>query len=466
MLRVLCLVLGVLIGGCDRSDKSPAESHTSMGVSSDGVSLNVQKAPSVNVVVQTGQSAQGVHYWSVHDPQTPVVSIRVTYPGTGYAHVPNDFRHATALLTAMLHKGTPDYNEKKLATFLQNNGVRFQVSQSLDDTDVHVTVLRENLDAVLTVVRQVLSAPQFSSDDLAQTKREAIDALLIEKTSPSFQLRKLIKRTIYGDHPYGRLIADTPERIRGINRDHMQALLRVIHNTQPFVTIVGGLSSDEASRYVDYFVWKPQSEGVSKTKLAKMKWSKPVSTEPTIIPAAVPQCTIVGVFPGISLTHKKALALQVLVDIVNDRLFTRVREQNGLVYGISMYAKRLRRGGVIQVVLATDRTQVKKAVDVMRQVIDEVVKGGITDKELAQTVMKNANAHPMAFTSSRSSANVLHAYHAQRFSPKYVIRRTKKLNRLKVSTLNKLAQKYLQTAQMHVFVHGKPVPVTAQGITQ
>ncbi len=455
-MRLTGVLLGlmILVSGC--SEDKPSDTQTSQRANttqSDDDSVS----HGVHFNVKEFTTPKGIRFWHVHLPDAPVVAFSLSVAKLGDAYDPEAKVGVGNFLAEMLEKGSVRLDEKKLQAFLEDHAAALSFQSDTDDFLISLSAVREDIDHVVETVGDLLRHPRFDANDFALAKEQQISSLAIRKGSMRYQMSKIVKKTLYAEHPYGRVLFDLPEEINRITVADLKQKLQGIHHGRVQGVVVGALSPQEASDHLDKLI-PDVSFDYEDTSLSVPSYRIPAAetTPPIIIPEPVPQATVLMVLPGIKLKNKKALDFQILVEILNRRLWKEVREKKGLVYVVQAYASRFMKEGSLRIVLGTDKRQVSQAIGIVKEVLQGLSAEGINADELQTQVTKASDAHPMSFTTTTSTASVLRGYMMQGRDKSYVNTRHHKLAQMTLAQIHTRAQKYLNPDQMHVFIHGIP----------
>ena len=116
-------------------------------------------------------------------------------------------------------------------------------------------------------------------------------------------------------------------------------------------------------------------------------------------------------FPGLPVGSDRRFDLSVMASILgggmSSRLFQRVRERNGLCYTIYGYKTSYIGTGVFSIYVALSRDTELRAISLIREVIDEFLKCGVTKDEVERTVTQLKSNILMGLESSASRMNLI-----------------------------------------------------------
>lgn len=233
----------------------------------------------------------------------------------------------------MMREGTTRRTGSQLAADVAGMGGDLSASVGDDQTLVGGAVLSERGPEMVALVAEVLRSPSFPESELARVTATQARAVAIARSQPQSVAREAFVRTLYGDHPYGRLFP-TEAMLRGYTIAQVKEFYA--HN----------FGATRAHLYVVGVFDAPQMEKAARA--AFESWpagSAPAVNPPhprtghsvTLLdrPAAV-QSTIMLGLPVPDPTAKDYTALEVtdalLGGTFGSRITTNIREAKGYTY--------------------------------------------------------------------------------------------------------------------------------------
>ncbi|MEI9917244.1 MAG: pitrilysin family protein [Bacteroidota bacterium] len=103
----------------------------------------------------------------------------------------------------MLEKGTQRLDSSELAEMFDRMGAHIEISAGYDHTAVSVYALRKNWKEATELFAEMITTPAFDEEELALMKSIFLQNLKINKEKTSFVVSQLIRKMIFGNHPYG-----------------------------------------------------------------------------------------------------------------------------------------------------------------------------------------------------------------------------------------------------------------------
>lgn len=412
---------------------------------------NEKKVGPLKMRVSDVATSKGHKYWLLTDKNTPVVVLKLAFH-RGYAYDQPTHFGVSLMCTEMMMKGSGEYDEEKLRGILEDKGASVDFSASKDFIICTVTMLRSNYEEVLRLVKTILSQPRFDQKSLTEVKTNFVAGLASQKPRAMYMIQEKMSATILKNHPYGKLPLNTKEEILKITSDDLHKVHQEILSSPLFITVVGNISQNEITPFLDELLPKPDSLS-QKSTLPKLQLAS-LDKQVFPIPADVRQVTILGVQKGPDMLNKDLLGLSVVVYILNKRIFDVVRTERGLAYATDVGFDPMRYGGLINCYAGTKKESTAEVLKLIGQEWAKMQKEGPTEKERQDAIQYMINAYLMGFTNSSRIANILNFHQASGRKPSYINDRTLLLENFSLKDLKRLAKKYLQPSKMKFYAHG------------
>lgn len=282
------------------------------------------------------QLAGGPAIQTVRMGAQPLFLAAWTWPAARLQEPPAP-RGALRLLTALLRHGTDRHSSEQIAHILDDRGARLRVSASTDSITVSVAGLSEHLPALLDLLDEVALQPAFAESHLERERSAALDLLHNEQSDPDHLANLWLCALVYGGHPYGQPSASA-EGLAATTQADLRALhARITAPARGHLLVVGDIEAEPlldqlCARHADRVGGGPllALPGLPQPRPRRVVGvTRPGSEQTTI---ARGQLAIPRAHPDL---HALRLANHALGGSSSGRLFTRLREELGLTYGVS-----------------------------------------------------------------------------------------------------------------------------------
>lgn len=278
-----------------------------------------------------------VGLWVAEDRQLPEVSVRLLVEAGAVRE--EDGRIGAAELTArLLTEGSERRSATEMAEWGDRLGIGFRASAGHDLAFLGVSALAETLDGALDFLAAAVREPTFPSDETDRVRKELVDELERDRDESDVVADQALARSIFGDHRYASPSSGTPESVRGLGRDDVEAFYRRGYTAADAAFVVCGDVDPEAVRDAveDRFGdWRPGEARVDPS--APPERARDAGTVVVVDRPGSRQAEIrlggVGVAYGADDFYAVQVANAVLGGLFNSRVNMNLREDKGWTYG-------------------------------------------------------------------------------------------------------------------------------------
>jgi len=304
--------------------------------------------PAPKIAKQT--LSNGLTVWVVPREGLPRVDYVLALRGAGFAADSANQAGFAAMLAGMLNEGTAKRDSRAIAEAAQSMGGEVGASPAADGIVVSANALTSHASGMMNLLAEVARQPSFPESEVTLAKANALQALRVSETQPTFRAERAIKAAVYADHPYGR----TDPSVASINAVDA-ALLRAEHARRfrpdhALLVITGRISESEAMKLAQaaFGDWKASGPALPDTPAVAAS-AKPARI--VLKREGSVQSTLRLGSPGIAASAADQIPLRLASTILgggfSSRINTNLREEKGYTYGASAGARMSRVGGMM-----------------------------------------------------------------------------------------------------------------------
>ena len=133
--------------------------------------------------------------------------------------------------------------------FTDEMGGKLNVNVTYDSTTITMVGKADQLEHIVEVLRNALVSTQFAPELVTKMRDARIKLLRDTTIVPAEVADRAIATRLYGDFPYGRPAAGSPEDVARVDRaDVMQAHERFLNSNNATLAIIGGVTKQRAMR--------------------------------------------------------------------------------------------------------------------------------------------------------------------------------------------------------------------------
>jgi predicted Zn-dependent peptidase len=343
-------------------------------------------------------------------PHTRSVSV-VFFLGIGSRYESDSEAGTSHFIEHLCFKGTDKRRtSKEISESIESVGGVLNGGTDKELTTYWARVTSEHLPLALDVLVDLLRNSRFAAEDIDRERQVIIEEINMSLDSPRQRVAMLIDDILWPGQPLGRDIAGSRETITAMTR---QQILDFFSNAylpnNTVISIAGDIEQKQIQDSVNKALagWKPDKapSSISNTDNQEAPRLKIEFRETEQVQLCL------GV-PGLSYFDTDRFAVDLLSTILGEgmssRLFTEIREQQGLAYDIHSYADHFSDSGAVIIHAGVDSSRFDQAV---KAIIDQLskIKEQISDAELKKAKEIAKGRLLLSLESSRNVAGWLGA---------------------------------------------------------
>jgi len=305
-------------------------------------------------------------------PARRVVAVQFAFAGGLAAESPDQLGVAH-LLEQTIDKGTENYTAEQFADAFDALGARRSSSLGRETMRFGCVSLAEFFEPVVALYAEMFRRPTFQAAQCDVARQLAMQELAALQDDPMELLEKLSRREalgpVLGRHPLGE-----PETIERLGRDEITEYWKSHFAASAMqVVVVGPIEPQRAAECLEaQFAGfgdgrRPQADDPPALpfEARRVYHSKSLEQEYMVI-----SCR--GARRQDEDWPAEAVAITVLAGGMSSRLFTEVREKQGLVYWVGAWADHPRCGGVVHIGASTTPQRCEQTYKTLLREVDRL----------------------------------------------------------------------------------------------
>lgn len=375
----------------------------------------------------------------------PIISISFAFQKAGVAHEPEDMLGLTTILSEMLTAGGADYDAKTFKDLCAEYGIKLEFATTADNFSGTLQFPKEFQEKAVELFRAALYEPQFDEAYLTLVKKRQLLALQLQKEQPAQLLADKFKQFVFAGHPYERNVLGTEESIGKINVADLESYRQEkLAQNNLLIGIAGDVTATETVQLLkQLFADLPIA--------AKTDELSPLEIEATGVKQAVSRQTAQNIARFATQgTFRNSVDFYPLYIVnyifgesgLNSRLNKRIREQEGLTYGVYTYLVVKKAAALIEGAFSATPENFERAVEMLRQEWKRLGKEGISKQELAQAKEALIASYNLRFASTAGIADMLLAMQIYDLGIDFLQKRNDYINEVTLQAANAAAKKY------------------------
>jgi predicted Zn-dependent peptidase len=319
-------------------------------------------------------------------PHTQWVSIAF-FIGVGSRYESDEQSGASHFIEHMLFKGTAKRpTAREIVIAIERIGGFFNASTGQEESTYWARVPQHHLDIAIDVLADMLRHAKFEPAEIDKERDVIIREINLTMDTPDELVHLLSNQLVWPNHPLGRDVAGTRESIASLDRDRLLAYMNshyLPNNT--VVSIAGNVEHQAAVKQLAACL-----DGWAWGKAASYQPAQDGQSEPRVRVHSknTKQAYLCLSVPGLPRDHPDRLNLRLLNAVLGEgmssRLFTGIREKQGLAYSVDSYVSALYDTGVIGTYASVDPEHIEATIEAILEEWDSLRQEKIPPEELAR----------------------------------------------------------------------------------
>lgn len=302
----------------------------------------------------------------------------------------------------MLFKGTSRHSAKEIAEIFDGIGGNVNAFTSKEYTCFYAKVLDEHLPIAVDILADMFFHSEFDETELKKEKNVIFEEISMYEDTPDDLVHDLIAKAAYGTHPLGYTILGTQDVLSSMNSSDLRNYMNEFYNVENTVLAIAGNIDDSVKDLLEQHFGHFQNTG------EKTQYDAPVFQNELVFHAKkTEQNHICMSVPGLALSEDNLYPMVLLNNVIgggmSSRMFQEIREKRGLAYSVFSYHSAHADAGLFTIYAGTAPKQTQEVLDVTVELLNELVRTGMTDTELkkGKEQLKGSLILSLESTSSR-----------------------------------------------------------------
>ncbi len=344
------------------------------------------------------------------DNRVPLVTLHSVFRGGLLAETPEN-NGITRLFARLLTRDTENRTSDEVAAAVESAGGGIGSSFGNNSFGVSVGVMEPDLALGLDILSDALLCPSFPPKSLERERVHQLASIRAEEDRPMTVAMKLLRRGLFGTHPYSLTTAGNETSVSGLSREQLlQFHGDFVCGQNGVLAVFGKVDAKEVRGLLEGRLAQ-LPEGRQTIVAGEGALSEPVGAGQTDFTEThnKEQVILLAGYRTCGLNHPDRLALDLLDEACSDmasRFFIRIREDLGLAYSVGASQLVGLHPGCFFFYVATSLEKAELAERELLDEIEQVATGGLTDSELARAKNTFAGKEAIHLQNARELAGV------------------------------------------------------------
>jgi zinc protease len=329
--------------------------------------------------------ANGLEVVLVESRTFPKITAQL-YFRSGNAVVSHSAPGLAEITATVLRSGTEARASRQIEEDLRRMGAGLGTSAGADLSAISAHGLAEFSGGILELMADLARHASFPAEEFERERRQRLEELKIERTTPGFLASERLRRVLFGEHPYA-VVSPTEAQLTAITRDQLVGFYEEYYvPAGSLLVVVGDFVAAEMLERVEKVFGEWKAPKPAHPEFAPPPHHSGRRVYLVHLPASVQTQVLLG---NLSITradpdwYRLVVANSILGGAFHSRLVLNIREQKGYTYSPGSGVNALRQQGYFTMRAAVRNDVVAATLTEMFYEIDRMRSLPVTDEELA-----------------------------------------------------------------------------------
>ena len=325
--------------------------------------------------------ANGIKIVTKNMPHVRSISMGV-WVSVGARDESSDQSGLSHFIEHMIFKGTARRDAFEIAKEFDAIGGQTNAFTSMEHTCYHAKVLDAHLDTMVDILSDIFLNSVFDPKEIERERPVIFQEIGMMEDTPEDYVHQLASSNFWGNHPLGRSILGTRKNILTFDSRAIKQFFQQYYH--PECILISAAGNVDHERIVELIgpAFESIQNGGQLPDRAKPQICSAVKTHGRDLE----QTHICLSTQGTAITDSRRFDFSLLNTLLggnmSSRLFQEIREKRGLAYSVYSFISSHVDSGMFGVYCGVNAKQVKQAIDLIFQILDEFYQTKISLDEL------------------------------------------------------------------------------------
>jgi predicted Zn-dependent peptidase len=369
------------------------------------------------------------------------------------------------MTATMARTGTAKRTSREIEEDLRRMGADLASGAGADTSVISFAGLVDFSNDLLGLVSELAQQASFPVDEFERERRQLIEGLRIERTTPGFLASERLRRVLFGAHPYGT-ISPSEEQVAGYRIEQLAEYYR--HYYRPgnaLLVMVGDFSPQTMLGQIEKVFDSWQSAPVEAAPDPALPELQTRRVYLVHLPGSVQTQILIGNH-AITRKHPDWLRLTLANSIYggafNSRLVMNIREQKGYTYSPRSGAHPLRQHGYFSIGAAVRNDVVAASLTEIFYEVDRMRSTPVGEEELDDARNYLTGIFSLGLATQDGLAGQLATSTLEKLPDDYLETYRERVLKLTSADVLDAAQKYFDSAHAQIVIVGDRAQIESQ----
>ena len=388
--------------------------------------------------------ANGIPVVLIPDDRLPILQGSLVVRSGVLAESPKN-NGLNRLYSQSLLKGTTNRSAREIAEIVESLGGTLFGDSGYNSSRLAFGALSEDFGQIVSLVTEILSSPSFPDEAIERERTSQIAAIEADEAHPGVIARNVLRRAVYGDHPYAMSVLGTRASLTNIQRQDLVRLHQWLLTESAWAVGICGHFDEEK-------LWDLLSGTLGKLPIEsrggtfKVPSVAPFHTKTIVQQHQRHQAFVTVGYLACSLADPERVGWEVLDEGAGDassRFFIKVREEMGLAYSVGTSLALGLAPGLFSVYAATAPEMATEVARLYHEEIGAIASEGLSQHELERSKKKLLAQLGFQRQNLETFCHTLALNQLYGFDLDYFDRRQQQIEQITLEQVQAVCRKYL-----------------------
>jgi zinc protease len=400
--------------------------------------------------------ANGLQVVLAESREFPKISAQLFFR-SGNAVVAHSTPGLADITASVVRTGTASRTSRQIEEDLRRMGAELGVHSGADSSAIATSGLSEFSGGLLELLADLARHASFPENEFERERRQKLEELKIERTTPGFLANERFRQVLFGEHPYA-IVSPNEEQVAAYRRAGLEDFYRRHYTpANGLLVIVGDLSSESMMEQIDKIFggWKAPQPEVAEAPAPPKNTGRHVHL--VHLPGSVQTQVLLG---NLAITrhdpdwYRAVLANSIYGGAFHSRLVVNIREQKGYTYSPRSGINALRQYGYFSVHAAVRNEVVAATLTEMFYEMDRMRSLPVTPEELESARNYLAGVFSLGVATQTGLLTQLSTVYLERLPENYLETYRERIRALTAEDVLTAARRHFDSANEQIVIVG------------
>ncbi len=271
------------------------------------------------------------------------------------------------LMAQTLRRGTETKTAQEIDDALERRGAELSFSVGHEGVAFQLSCLPQDFAECASLIAEILRHPTFPEDELEKQRLRLVNALRDAMTRPEeVSYRRFFSLAYSPDHPFHYPSDGTPESVSSLSRDDiLEAYRKAFNPARTIIAVVGDMEPQRMLDTLASLISDWETDSPAEIDLPSAQLPDGLKRDYATLPDKLQAWVTMG-HKGLRRNDERFYAANIMATILGagwGRLFTQIRDNQGLAYAVGASLQSGLGEGPFTVRMGVNPKDIDKAID-------------------------------------------------------------------------------------------------------